>query len=267
MRRVNHEKSKLIGTILFLLTFFVGIGYAALTEQISVDQAINFGTMKWDVGFISAADLNGTAPSVSTISSDKTTLNIDCNISSTTEAQTCLISATIKNSGTFNVELKLEPITEYDSEFIESITVKYQFHNTDMNPMEVGDAIFTGQEEKIIIRVTTKDITETMLDEINGTLSIKVRLNWTEHTPRETITFKIENQTYQAEKNMTWEQWIYSNYNISNNYKYTNSRNCNYNISSDAGAPLINAQTSKRINCNDLITNNGNYTYDISDFQ
>ena len=56
MRRRNKERNKFIVLILMLFVLVVGIGYAVLTEQLTIYNTISYDSMKWDVGFTSAED-------------------------------------------------------------------------------------------------------------------------------------------------------------------------------------------------------------------
>lgn len=177
MRRTNHERTKFIGSVLFLLVFAVGIGYAVLTERLTVDQTINYESMKWDVGFTLAVNGNGTVDSVPTLSQDKRTISVSCNIGMTSESQTCVTRAVIKNGGTFNVELETIPIVTFDNEYVESVTTKWIDNG---KSIKAGDVLSSNNEKELEIVVVTKELTKESLSESKISTSVKLTFNWVE---------------------------------------------------------------------------------------
>lgn len=180
MRKTGNskkEKKKLLILGLVLLTIGLGLGYALLSEQLKLNGSVNYGAMSWNVGFDSTIDGGGSVTSTSTISADKKTITITCDIGTSTMSETCIAKATIKNGSTFAVELKEAPTITFDNTYINSVDVTWIGNSSNI---ELGDSIGTGLSEELQIKITTKALSKDMLPE--GTLSIPVTLtmNWGE---------------------------------------------------------------------------------------
>lgn len=50
------EKNNLVLLIIVLFVLTVGIGYAVLSEQLTINNTISYGPMNWDVGFTAVED-------------------------------------------------------------------------------------------------------------------------------------------------------------------------------------------------------------------
>ena len=133
MRKQNKEKKKFIIGIFLFLILSLGLGYAILTEQLSVDGSIEYGTIKWDVGFKNAADAGGTVNSIPEISNDKKTITIACNIGKSTASETCITTATIENGSTFSIELMQAPTITYDDTYIQSVDMAWSSDSTSVD--------------------------------------------------------------------------------------------------------------------------------------
>ena len=60
MNRYNQAKHNFYFIIVMLFILGIGIGYAVLTERLTIDNTISYASMKWDVGFASVEDAGGT---------------------------------------------------------------------------------------------------------------------------------------------------------------------------------------------------------------
>ena len=90
MKQANFEKNKFLGIVLFLLVFAIGIGYAILTETLTISNTVNYDSMKWNIGFTSTSDNGGSKTSIPSISSDKKSINISCDLGTTVSSETIL---------------------------------------------------------------------------------------------------------------------------------------------------------------------------------
>ena len=54
----NKNKTNFYLMILLLLVLGLGIGYAILTQQLTINNTVNYGSMKWDVGFTAVEDFS-----------------------------------------------------------------------------------------------------------------------------------------------------------------------------------------------------------------
>ena len=52
-KKQEEKKNRKALLLLLLLIFLIalGIGYAVLSQQLSISNTVNYGSMKWDVGF------------------------------------------------------------------------------------------------------------------------------------------------------------------------------------------------------------------------
>ena len=177
MNQYKSAKQNFYFIIALLCILSIGIGYAALTENLNVDQAINYVSMKWDVGFIEASDNGGTITSTSTISDDKKSISINCNIGMTSESQTCITKAKIKNDGTFNLMLDVDPTITFDSTYVKSATLTWI---SSRKTVLAGDLLGANSEKELQIIVVTKQLTKDLLLSSDSTIPIKLSFNWVE---------------------------------------------------------------------------------------
>ena len=56
MRLCNKDKNRLLILLLMLIVLCIGVGYAILTQQLTINNTVFYDSMKWDVGFTSAVD-------------------------------------------------------------------------------------------------------------------------------------------------------------------------------------------------------------------
>ena len=116
MRKNNNEKKKMIIWICLLFALVLGIGYAVLTEKLSVDGTVEYGAMAWDVGFSSVTDGGGTITSTPTLSNDKKSITVSCNIGVSSKSETCIVKAKIKNADLLDTPFVDETDNEANTE-------------------------------------------------------------------------------------------------------------------------------------------------------
>ena len=206
MRRYNKfEKKKTIVWICLLFALGLGIGYAILSEKLSVNGTLNYGSMVWDVGFSSATDGGGTITSSPTLSNDKKTITVSCNIGTSTKSETCIAKATIKNASSFGVELESNPTITFDNTYISSVTAVWTGSNTNV---VAGNSLEQNTEEEIMITITTKELTKDMLPESTLSVPITIIMDWAEKEPDNSIkSFTATSPLYkELQKFKHWEE-------------------------------------------------------------
>ena len=173
----KNEKKKLVFLICMLLTLVLGIGHAVLSQQLKIDGSVNYGTMAWDVGFTEAYDGGGSISSSPTVSEDKKSISITCNVGTSTSSETCIAQAKVKNSSTFAVELESDPTITYDSTYISSITSVWSENSANI---VAGDSLSANDEKEVKITITTKQLTEDLLPEASLSVPVSITLDWVE---------------------------------------------------------------------------------------
>ena len=221
MRRRNNEKNKFIVLILMLFVLAVGIGYAVLTEKLTINNTISYDSMKWDVGFTATEDgfepmvdkyieiiesefgmtleelgmskeelkndFNGdriNAISTSSISPDKKSITVNCNLEMSSKPQTCWVKATISNASTFNISISDLQIN-YDDTYIYDtgmIWLNHELFGIISEPVEVvkGQTLDVGEIADILIIIDTKELTEDILPTNDLSIPVTISLDFEE---------------------------------------------------------------------------------------
>ena len=182
MRKNKEEKKKLLILIMFLLTLGLGIGYSVLSELLTINNYVNYGAISWDVGFATATDGGGTVTSTSSISSDKKTIAITCDIGVSTSSETCLVRATINNNSTFVIQLDSNPTITFDDTYISSVETKWVDSTLEV---VAEDYIDIKKTRELTIAIKTKELTKELLPETPTSIPISITMNWIEGTKQE----------------------------------------------------------------------------------
>ena len=177
MRRNKKQKKSFVVTLCLLITVVLGIGYAVLSQQLSINGGLEYGTMKWDVGFSSATNGGGTINSNPTIADDKKSITITCDIGTSTASETCIAKVKIKNGSSFAVELESNPTITFDNTYINSVTAVWTGNNENV---VAGNILGTNTEEEITITISTKELTKEMLPESTLSLPVTITMDWVE---------------------------------------------------------------------------------------
>ena len=259
MKHNKLEKRKLILLVLLLLTIGIGLGYAILTEQLKLNGSVNYGAMSWDVGFTSASDGGGSVETVSSISSDKKTITVSCNVGTSTDSETCIAKATIKNASTFAIELESDPTIEFNNTYISSVDVIWL--DTSLNVL-AGNVIGSNTEEEIQITISTKELTKEMLPENTLSLPVTIKFDFIESDGEKlsydwngaSAVFIGDSITYGSGTTKAYHQYLKESLSLSSALNHginssTISANSDYGTTKQ---PLINRYTS--IPDADLIT-------------
>ena len=184
MRRNRKTKRKLFITLVMLSILSIGLGYAILTETLTISNSVAISEMKWDVGFSSVSDNGGTILSESTISTDKKSITVTCDFGLSTSEETCIVKATITNNSTFDIMLSDTPTITYDDTYISSATITW-IKNTS-SPVAL-DGIGLGTSEDIEIVITKKEFSVDLLPAEDLSVPITITMNWVEADGTENI--------------------------------------------------------------------------------
>lgn len=179
-RKRKNEKKRTSVLIILLLVLALGIGYALLNESLKINSSVNYDTIKWDVGFYSTSDGGGTVKSQPSVSSDKKTLTISCEVGTSTGQETCIAKATIYNDSTFSIKLSEAPNITYNNTYITSVTSAWEDGSGELSE---DDKIDEGETKEVRFTVKTKALTEEMLPKETVLVPIKITLNWVESEP------------------------------------------------------------------------------------
>lgn len=176
-RRNNFEKNKMIIGLCLLLALGIGLGYAVLTEQLKLTGSANYNAMAWEVGFSEASDGNGSVLAVPTISPDKKTISVTCDLGTSTKAETCIAKATIKNDSTFDVELITEPLVTFNATYIDTVDILW---SSDSAKVDALDKVESLKTRELLIKIVTKQLSEDLLPEEELNIPVSVTMNWIE---------------------------------------------------------------------------------------
>ena len=171
----KKDKKKLLLLLLLLLIFVVGIGYAVLSQNLKIEGEVNYGSMKWNVGFTTAADNGGTVEATSSVSADKKSVTVSCDLGTSTESETCIVKATISNDSSYTIGLDAAPTISFDNTYISSVTTTWL---TDGSTVGVGNTITAGATKEVQIKITTKQLTKDMLPSSALSVPVTVSMDW-----------------------------------------------------------------------------------------
>ena len=184
----KKDRNSILLLLLFLVSFGLGLGYAYLTQQLSITNTVNYGSMKWNVGF-TVNGIQGNAGSVlavPVVSADKKTITITCDLGTSLKSETCIVKAPMKNDSTFDIKLSAAPkITINDEEktsndYIASVTTEWAEGATNTGAVAVGNILGAGKEEYMNITITTKQLSTDLLPSTGLSIKIVVTMDWVE---------------------------------------------------------------------------------------
>lgn len=186
MKKVSLYKRKLYFTIAILFIICMGIGYAILSERLSVDTSISYSEMKWDVGFdqvieLNSADYNNSLIANTSISSDKKSISLSCDLGSNTSKIDCISRVTIKNNSTFDVVLKSfveNGIDDYEDYIADSYFNWYDTENNSETKVRVGYVLAAGETATLNIKYIFKALTADLLPPKGLEMSFDFEMEW-----------------------------------------------------------------------------------------
>ena len=185
MNRYNQSKHNFYFRIVVLFILGIGIGYAVLSERLTVSNFVNYGSMKWDVGFGEVIDGSAYSFIVTDIygdviiSSDKKSLSVSCDIGSRTSSTMCVSFVSVKNNSSFDVQLK-----EYGDNISDDVSMYLQhyqyFWMKEMGLTDIydGDVLESGESAVLGLFYTFKELTADMLPDKGLSLSFDFEMEW-----------------------------------------------------------------------------------------
>ncbi len=177
MKTYKQNNKKTIMLLLILLAIGLGIGYAVLTEKLTINSTVEYNSMKWNVGFISAIDGEGSVTTTPSISNDKKTITITCNLGTSTKSENCIVKASIKNDSTFNVVLSSDPTINFDNTYIKSVDAIW---TSDLSSIAANNQIDAGATKEVQITVVTNALTEETLPSAPTDVEVKITMDFVE---------------------------------------------------------------------------------------
>ena len=179
MNKVRKQKEKKNTTILviILLTLMVGIGYAALNELLTINTSIKYETINWDVGFKSVKNGGGTVAATTSISDDKKTITVSCDLGMSTESETCIAIAEISNNSTFKIKLNANPTITYDGTYIDLVSAVW---TSDSSSIKANDTMAINETKEIKLTITTKELSSELLPSESLEIPVTFTMNWVE---------------------------------------------------------------------------------------
>ena len=214
MKRSKKNKRKLTAIVALLIVFMFGIGYAVLTQKLQIGGNVNYGTIKWNVGFTEMKDYSEeyieynrnkfptmdmtqfvyTPKATTSISEDKKTVSFSCDVGQSTKMIMCVAVGTIQNDSTFDVEVESITITSEDHEKYDqaisalnaSVSTKWFTSFDDQSKVTVGDVIPAGETKQVLISYSVGDLTTENVEIVSGLqLDFDVNINFIEKSATE----------------------------------------------------------------------------------
>lgn len=179
-RREQSKKNnrKLFFMLMLLLAFGIGLGYAVLTEQLSINNTVKYGSMKWNVGFVEVDGTLGSVTAVPSLSTDKKTITVTCDLGISSASETCIVEMSFDNDSSFAVKLSSNPTVTFDNTYISSVLV--QDVTGTAQTLAKDYSVPANGERTFRITVTTKELTEDLLPSTALSVPVNVTLDWVE---------------------------------------------------------------------------------------
>jgi hypothetical protein len=239
MNRYNQSKHNFYFRIVVLFILGIGIGYAVLSERLTVSNFVNYGSMKWDVGFGEVID--GSAYSFIVpdiygdviISSDKKSLSVSCDIGSRTSSTMCVSFVSVKNNSSFDVQLK-----EYGDNISDDVSMYLQhyqyFWMKEMGLTDIyeGDVLESGESAVLGLFYTFKELTADMLPDKGLSLSFDFEMEWVQSDDGHTLqtydigdVITIANENFNVISDNGDTITMLAQYNLGTDYRQNESMN------------------------------------------
>ena len=85
MNRYKKQQQNFYFILSFLLILGLGIGYALLSEKLTLSNSISLSEMKWDVGFSNVEDNGSTISTTAEITNNGKSITVICDIGTNTD--------------------------------------------------------------------------------------------------------------------------------------------------------------------------------------
>ena len=155
-KRIHSAKNKNLIAISILLILFMGVGYAAITSNLSIAGNTEIASNTWNIHF---ENLNVTSGSVDTTTpatinqSNPTQINYGLTLKRSGDFYEFVVD--IKNDGSIPGKISVSEITGITTEM--SNILDYSINYMDGNPVSVDDILNAGAAKRIKVRVSYKD--------------------------------------------------------------------------------------------------------------
>lgn len=202
MRRYN-SKRKLFFSVLVLSFVCLSLGYAALTNNLSVGDRVTYGSMKWDVKFTSVVDVKEqyslyaksklnediyVVDSNPSLVSGGEDIAVSFDFGNSTNEKYSVVKATITNNGSFDVVyndlsllFKSNDEREFFMPYIKETNV-YWFSSFEepLVGLKKGDVLKVGETKELLFVGTLAELTEDLLPENGFSVKLNYHVEWVE---------------------------------------------------------------------------------------
>ena len=210
MKKRVTGKRKFWLSILLLTIIGLGVGYSYLSQQLTINNTVNYGSMKWNVSFTDVEDVSdefeGNNPDMLetlnadvidtnvALSSDKKSISLSFDFGTNTKSKYGAIKAAIKNDSSFDVILEEKKFSSdnnvvfpiFQVEYLDEYDIFWSDQNNFWGELvKVGDVLQAGETKEIVLVYKLKELTEDMLFPDGLTLQYDFNLNWVERVAYE----------------------------------------------------------------------------------
>lgn len=179
----NQKKKKKVLSVLVLLLLVLGItiGYAVLSQQLTISGTSTISNATWDVHFenvtISSGSVTATTAPVAAAADKKTTLTYAVG-SLTTPGDFYEFTVDVKNGGSVAAKLSDVPTLSGVSA-AQDVYTNFTFTNSDGTAVTAGQTIASGASRKYKVRVEyDSNISAEQLPSSAQNLTLTVTMNW-----------------------------------------------------------------------------------------
>ena len=210
-----------IKILLFILILGLGIGYAYINSDLNINGTAQVNSANWDVHWANIQVTNGSVSASSPTISNQTTVNYNITLNTPGDYYEFTVDAVNGGSidamiDTIDSKLNGATITELPD------YLRYMVTYEDGVPLEANHQLLHNTAEKYKVRIEYRtDIGLNQLPASNQTLSLQFTVTYrqsTDDAKPKPLVFYIDGigAPYNlVEEDMTWEDWIESDYNRS----------------------------------------------------
>ena len=199
-------KRKFVLSIILLCIIGLGIGYSYLSQELKINNTVNYGSMKWNVRFDYVEDYTGITDELQyvidyfdaavlktypTLSDDAKSINFNFNFGNNTKAKFVFVKTAITNDSSFDVAYNGFTVDAEDDVaallnnylggsnlfWLNDDNVIGDFEEDDIN---IGDVIKAGETKELLIIAMLNELFESDLPSEDITLNFSYNLEWVE---------------------------------------------------------------------------------------
>lgn len=180
-------------TILSILVIFIGIGFAYLSANLSINGQSLFKKVEWSIYLDNIVEIgDSTNSGTATINQDQDTINFSTTLN--TPGDIYSFTFDVVNDGTVDAVLESIEIDDSDLPDFMEVTAKYSDGEV-ISPTEginIGDLLSKQNSEKILVIVRYKeDISVDDLPSEAGTTNMSITLNYAQHKRSDNALVKV----------------------------------------------------------------------------